>query len=168
MVFSFLSFFWGITFFLCYLLVLLYSSPSKKRYFLLYEIKTSKFCSNLIFHVACSFSFLAFFKLLKIQTQTYTNINTCTYTSIQVHTSYRCVFFFNWKAFSPDGRWLISASMDCSVRTWDLPSGWWVFKSLTSIRRFLNHCLFLLVVNGLWAFKNMNIFGNFSNLVFYF
>jgi len=27
-------------------------------------------------------------------------------------------------AFSPDGRWLITASMDCSVRTWDLPSGW--------------------------------------------
>ncbi|XP_035583712.1 WD repeat-containing protein 36 isoform X2 [Zalophus californianus] len=26
--------------------------------------------------------------------------------------------------FSPDGRWLITASMDCSVRTWDLPSGW--------------------------------------------
>jgi len=26
-------------------------------------------------------------------------------------------------AFSPDGRWLITASMDCSVRTWDLPSG---------------------------------------------
>ncbi|KAJ3605513.1 hypothetical protein NHX12_027559 [Muraenolepis orangiensis] len=25
--------------------------------------------------------------------------------------------------FSPDGRWLISASMDCSIRTWDLPSG---------------------------------------------
>lgn len=26
-------------------------------------------------------------------------------------------------AFSPDGRWLITASMDCSIRTWDLPSG---------------------------------------------
>ncbi|XP_012514960.1 PREDICTED: WD repeat-containing protein 36 [Propithecus coquereli] len=26
-------------------------------------------------------------------------------------------------AFSPDGRWLISAAMDCSIRTWDLPSG---------------------------------------------
>ncbi|KAJ3581142.1 hypothetical protein NHX12_017000, partial [Muraenolepis orangiensis] len=25
--------------------------------------------------------------------------------------------------FSPDGRWLISASMDCSIRTWDLLSG---------------------------------------------
>uniref|UniRef100_A0A8D0NHT1 WD repeat domain 36 n=1 Tax=Sus scrofa TaxID=9823 RepID=A0A8D0NHT1_PIG len=30
----------------------------------------------------------------------------------------------NDMAFSPDGRWLISASMDCSIRTWDLPSGW--------------------------------------------
>lgn len=29
----------------------------------------------------------------------------------------------NDMAFSPDGRWLITASMDCSVRTWDLPSG---------------------------------------------
>ncbi|XP_037385232.2 WD repeat-containing protein 36 [Talpa occidentalis] len=29
----------------------------------------------------------------------------------------------NDMAFSPDGRWLISASMDCSIRTWDLPSG---------------------------------------------
>uniref|UniRef100_A0A2K6FTJ2 WD repeat domain 36 n=1 Tax=Propithecus coquereli TaxID=379532 RepID=A0A2K6FTJ2_PROCO len=27
------------------------------------------------------------------------------------------------QAFSPDGRWLISAAMDCSIRTWDLPSG---------------------------------------------
>ncbi|XP_072399181.1 WD repeat-containing protein 36 [Diabrotica undecimpunctata] len=25
--------------------------------------------------------------------------------------------------FSPDSRWLITASMDCSVRTWDIPSG---------------------------------------------
>ncbi|KAK9408363.1 WD repeat-containing protein 36 [Crotalus adamanteus] len=25
--------------------------------------------------------------------------------------------------FSPDGRWLITASMDCTIRTWDLPSG---------------------------------------------
>lgn len=29
----------------------------------------------------------------------------------------------NDMAFSPDGRWLISAAMDCSIRTWDLPSG---------------------------------------------
>ncbi|XP_036165773.1 WD repeat-containing protein 36 isoform X2 [Myotis myotis] len=29
----------------------------------------------------------------------------------------------NDMAFSPDGRWLITASMDCSIRTWDLPSG---------------------------------------------
>lgn len=26
-------------------------------------------------------------------------------------------------SFSPDARWLISASMDCTVRIWDLPSG---------------------------------------------
>ncbi|KAM9801262.1 WD repeat-containing protein 36 [Neosynchiropus ocellatus] len=25
--------------------------------------------------------------------------------------------------FSPDGRWLVTTAMDCSVRTWDLPSG---------------------------------------------
>ncbi|XP_003223040.1 WD repeat-containing protein 36 [Anolis carolinensis] len=25
--------------------------------------------------------------------------------------------------FSPDGRWLLTASMDCTIRTWDLPSG---------------------------------------------
>lgn len=25
--------------------------------------------------------------------------------------------------FSPDSRWLITASMDCSIRTWDVPSG---------------------------------------------
>ncbi|MBN3310749.1 WDR36 protein, partial [Amia calva] len=29
----------------------------------------------------------------------------------------------NDMAFSPDGRWLITASMDCTIRTWDLPSG---------------------------------------------
>ncbi|XP_044536058.1 WD repeat-containing protein 36 [Gracilinanus agilis] len=29
----------------------------------------------------------------------------------------------NDMAFSPDGRWLISGSMDCSIRIWDLPSG---------------------------------------------
>lgn len=29
----------------------------------------------------------------------------------------------NDMSFSPDGRWLISVSMDCTVRTWDLPSG---------------------------------------------
>uniref|UniRef100_S4RRJ1 WD repeat domain 36 n=1 Tax=Petromyzon marinus TaxID=7757 RepID=S4RRJ1_PETMA len=28
--------------------------------------------------------------------------------------------------FSPDGRWLLTASMDRSVRTWDLPSGWYI------------------------------------------
>ncbi|XP_053150733.1 WD repeat-containing protein 36 isoform X2 [Hemicordylus capensis] len=28
----------------------------------------------------------------------------------------------NDMAFSPDGRWLITASMDCTIRTWDLPS----------------------------------------------
>ncbi|XP_064385749.1 WD repeat-containing protein 36-like isoform X4 [Halichondria panicea] len=26
-------------------------------------------------------------------------------------------------SFSPDGRWLVTSSMDCSVRTWDLPTG---------------------------------------------
>ncbi|XP_060525873.1 WD repeat-containing protein 36 [Cylas formicarius] len=25
--------------------------------------------------------------------------------------------------FSPDSRWLVTASMDCSIRTWDIPSG---------------------------------------------
>lgn len=29
----------------------------------------------------------------------------------------------NDMSFSPDGRWLVSVSMDCTVRTWDLPSG---------------------------------------------
>lgn len=29
----------------------------------------------------------------------------------------------NDMSFSPDGRWLVSASMDCTIRTWDLPSG---------------------------------------------
>lgn len=24
--------------------------------------------------------------------------------------------------FSPDSRWLITASMDCTIRTWDIPS----------------------------------------------
>lgn len=24
--------------------------------------------------------------------------------------------------FSPDSRWIISSSMDCTIRTWDLPS----------------------------------------------
>ena len=27
------------------------------------------------------------------------------------------------QAFSPDARWLISSGMDCSIRTWDLPTG---------------------------------------------
>ncbi|XP_029108979.1 WD repeat-containing protein 36 [Scleropages formosus] len=29
----------------------------------------------------------------------------------------------NDMTFSPDGRWLITAAMDCTIRTWDLPSG---------------------------------------------
>ncbi|KAL2100364.1 hypothetical protein ACEWY4_004758 [Coilia grayii] len=29
----------------------------------------------------------------------------------------------NDMTYSPDGRWLITASMDCTIRTWDLPSG---------------------------------------------
>lgn len=29
----------------------------------------------------------------------------------------------NDMAFSPDGRWLITASMDCCIKVWDLPSG---------------------------------------------
>ncbi|XP_040053299.1 WD repeat-containing protein 36 [Gasterosteus aculeatus] len=28
--------------------------------------------------------------------------------------------------FSPDGRWLITVAMDCTIRTWDLPSGFLV------------------------------------------
>lgn len=29
----------------------------------------------------------------------------------------------NDMTFSPDGRWLVTAAMDCTIRTWDLPSG---------------------------------------------
>ncbi|KAG7219004.1 hypothetical protein INR49_005904 [Caranx melampygus] len=29
----------------------------------------------------------------------------------------------NDMTFSPDGRWLVTVAMDCTVRTWDLPSG---------------------------------------------
>ncbi|KAJ8287031.1 hypothetical protein GJAV_G00046230 [Gymnothorax javanicus] len=29
----------------------------------------------------------------------------------------------NDMTYSPDGRWLISAAMDCTIRTWDLPTG---------------------------------------------
>lgn len=29
----------------------------------------------------------------------------------------------NDMTFSPDGRWLVTAGMDCTIRTWDLPSG---------------------------------------------
>ncbi|KAM6902387.1 WD repeat-containing protein 36 [Xenentodon cancila] len=29
----------------------------------------------------------------------------------------------NDMTFSPDGRWLITVAMDCTIRTWDLPSG---------------------------------------------
>ncbi|KAF0031809.1 hypothetical protein F2P81_016364 [Scophthalmus maximus] len=30
----------------------------------------------------------------------------------------------NDMTFSPDGRWLVTVAMDCTIRTWDLPSGW--------------------------------------------
>ncbi|XP_026154149.1 WD repeat-containing protein 36 isoform X2 [Mastacembelus armatus] len=29
----------------------------------------------------------------------------------------------NDMTFSPDGRWLVTAAMDCTIRTWDIPSG---------------------------------------------
>ncbi|XP_048876461.1 WD repeat-containing protein 36 [Brienomyrus brachyistius] len=29
----------------------------------------------------------------------------------------------NDMTFSPDGRWLVTAAMDCTIRTWDLPTG---------------------------------------------
>ncbi|KAM8828910.1 WD repeat-containing protein 36 [Spinachia spinachia] len=32
----------------------------------------------------------------------------------------------NNMTFSPDGRWLITVAMDCTIRTWDLPSGFLV------------------------------------------
>lgn len=27
------------------------------------------------------------------------------------------------QTFSPDGRWLVTVAMDCTIRVWDLPSG---------------------------------------------
>lgn len=37
-------------------------------------------------------------------------------------------------AFSPDSRWLVTSSMDCSIRTWDIPSAQLVdqFKTETA------------------------------------
>ncbi|KAJ8961645.1 hypothetical protein NQ314_005897 [Rhamnusium bicolor] len=35
--------------------------------------------------------------------------------------------------FSPDSRWLISSSMDCSIRTWDVPSGQLVDQFATDV-----------------------------------
>ncbi|KAL6096383.1 wdr36 [Pungitius sinensis] len=32
----------------------------------------------------------------------------------------------NDMTFSPDGRWLVTVAMDCTIRTWDLPSGFLV------------------------------------------
>jgi len=37
--------------------------------------------------------------------------------------AYEVCFMLFVQTFSPDGRWLITASMDCTIRTWDLPSG---------------------------------------------
>lgn len=36
-------------------------------------------------------------------------------------------------SFSPDSRWLISSSMDCSIRTWDVPSGQLVDEFATDL-----------------------------------
>jgi U3 small nucleolar RNA-associated protein 21 len=36
-------------------------------------------------------------------------------------------------SFSPDARWLISSAMDCTVRTWDLPSGRYAMKKLYNV-----------------------------------
>lgn len=35
--------------------------------------------------------------------------------------------------FSPDSRWLITSSMDCSIRTWDIPSGQLIDEFATDV-----------------------------------
>jgi len=47
---------------------------------------------------------------------------------------YSCVKY-SLQAFSSDGRWLISSSIDSTVKTWDLPSGKYDF--LLSVSFFL-------------------------------
>ena len=42
---------------------------------------------------------------------------------------YSCVQY-SMQAFSSDGRWLISSSVDSTVKTWDLPSGKYDFLHL--------------------------------------
>lgn len=37
---------------------------------------------------------------------------------------YKIIILFNiLQTFSPDGRWIVSTSLDTTIRTWDLPTG---------------------------------------------
>lgn len=44
--------------------------------------------------------------------------------------------------FSPDSRWLLTSSMDCTIKVWDIPSAYLIdhFKVCTSLTTFIYLC----------------------------